>query len=266
MNRARLDGLAQRAGARPAAAHDDRALRHDVARRRAVRRRRPSPEDKLEIASAGRRGIDRIEAGFPRSRRRLARRRVVRCGSASRGLGLLPRRPGRCRGARRARRASLGDREPISDAKLEALGVSREKMLERIRGAARSPSAPGSGRVLRRRLLARRPRLLPPCLRGGGRGGRPGGRRRRHDRDRDPGGRRLPRRADGRLARRGDPGALARARRLRPRHRGCDRRRAGRRDVCRGRSTGWASGPGTPTWSRSRSRSRPSTGSRPVST
>ena len=98
------------------------------------------PEQKLEIARLlDELGIDRIEAGFPRVseddwdaveadlRRRPARR----------DLGLLARRAGRPRGARRARRPASVIESPISDLKLNAIGVSREKMLERITSAMR---------------------------------------------------------------------------------------------------------------------------------
>ena len=67
-------------------------------------------------------------------------------------------------------------------------------MLERIRerrvvrDRARHPR-----RVLRRRLVARRPRLLRPRLRRRRRGGSGGGRGRRHARDRDARGRGVPR-------------------------------------------------------------------------
>ncbi len=77
-SRQALDGQPEPEGARPAAARHRRALRHDAARRRADGRRRPLPEDKLEIARAlDAAGIDRIEAGLPpRLGRRLARRRA----------------------------------------------------------------------------------------------------------------------------------------------------------------------------------------------
>ena len=96
-------------------------------------------EQKLELARAlDAAGIDRIEAGFPaRLGRRLPRGRADRRrGPPRRGLGLLARRPGRRRRARRARACAASVIEsPISDGKLAALGVSRETMLERIRSA-----------------------------------------------------------------------------------------------------------------------------------
>ena len=103
-------------------------------------------------------------------------------------------------------------------------------MLERIRerGLVRDRER-HPRRVLRRRLLPRRPRVLRPGVRRGGRGGRRGDRRRRHPRHRDAGGGGAPRLAGARPARR--PGALARPRRLRARDGGRDRGRAGRRDV-----------------------------------
>ena len=194
-----------------------------------------TPEEKLEIARAlDAAGIDRIEAGFPRVS--ADDWRAVELISAA---GLRAEVWGFSRAVQADVEAlvELGVpasviESPISDAKLEALGVSHEKMLERIRSAVSfATGRRHQGRVLRRRLLAGRPRVLPPRLRGSRRGGRAGGRRRRHDRDRDARGGGVPRRPDGRLARRRDPGPLARARRLRARHRGGDRGRAGRRDL-----------------------------------
>ena len=97
-----------------------------------------SPEDKLEIARAlDAAGIDRIEAGFPRV-------------SAEdwRAVELIVAADLRAEvwGFSRAVQADVEAlvelgvpasviESPISDAKLEALGVSREKMLERITSA-----------------------------------------------------------------------------------------------------------------------------------
>jgi len=97
-----------------------------------------SPEDKLEIARAlDAAGVDRIEAGFPRVSEDDARAitLILKAGLDSEIWGFS--------------RAVRGDVEalvelgvqasviesPISDAKLAALGVSRETMLERIRSA-----------------------------------------------------------------------------------------------------------------------------------
>ena len=105
-----------------------------------------SPEDKLEIARAlDAAGIDRIEAGFPRV-------------SAEdwRAVELIVAADLRAEvwGFSRAVQADVEAlvelgvpasviESPISDAKLEALGVSREKMLERIRSAVSFASEAG---------------------------------------------------------------------------------------------------------------------------
>ena len=97
-----------------------------------------SPEDKLEIAKAlDAAGIDRIEAGFPRVS--ADDWRAVELVSAA---GLRAEVWGFSRAVQADVEAlvELGVpasviESPISDGKLEALGVSREKMLDRIRGA-----------------------------------------------------------------------------------------------------------------------------------
>jgi isopropylmalate/homocitrate/citramalate synthase len=97
-----------------------------------------SPGDKLEIATAlDRAGIDRIEAGFPRVSEddALAVELIV-------GANLDAEIWGFARAVQADVEAlvKLGVRasvveSPISDGKLEALGVSRQTMLERIRSA-----------------------------------------------------------------------------------------------------------------------------------
>jgi isopropylmalate/homocitrate/citramalate synthase len=97
-----------------------------------------SPGDKLEIATAlDRAGIDRIEAGFPRVSEddALAVELIV-------GANLDAEIWGFARAVQADVEAlvKLGVRasvveSPISDGKLEALGVSRETMLDRIRSA-----------------------------------------------------------------------------------------------------------------------------------
>jgi isopropylmalate/homocitrate/citramalate synthase len=97
-----------------------------------------SPGDKLEIATAlDRAGIDRIEAGFPRVSEddALAVELIV-------GANLDAEIWGFARAVQADIEAlvKLGVRasvveSPVSDAKLQALGVSRETMLERIRSA-----------------------------------------------------------------------------------------------------------------------------------
>lgn len=105
-----------------------------------------SPEDKLEIARAlDAAGVDRIEAGFPRVSE--DDRRAVELVA---GAGLAAEVWGFARAVRADVEAlvELGVRaavieSPISDGKLEALGVSRETMLERIEGAVSFAVAAG---------------------------------------------------------------------------------------------------------------------------
>ena len=133
------------------------------------------PAQKLEIAQPARRARDRPDRG--RLPARLGR--GLGGGQADRrGRASTPRS-----GASRARSpadlealVALGVRfsvieAPISDLKLDAIGVSRETMLERITSGAalrRRPRHPR--RLLRRRLHPRRPRLLPARLLDRGRG------------------------------------------------------------------------------------------------
>lgn len=105
-----------------------------------------SPEDKLEIARAlDAAGIDRIEAGFPRV-----------SDDDFRAVQLISEAGLRAEvwGFSRAVQADVEAlvelgvsasviESPISDAKLAALGVSREKMLERIRAAVEFAVASG---------------------------------------------------------------------------------------------------------------------------
>jgi isopropylmalate/homocitrate/citramalate synthase len=105
-----------------------------------------SPEQKLQIATAlSEAGVDRIEAGFPR---------VSEDDARAIELILEAELEAEIWGFSRAVRADvealveLGLRasvveSPISDGKLAALGVSREKMLERIREAVSFAAADG---------------------------------------------------------------------------------------------------------------------------
>ncbi len=105
-----------------------------------------TPEEKLEIAVAlDAAGIDRIEAGFPRVSAE-DWRAVELIGAA----GLRAEIWGFSRAVQADVEAlvELGVpasviESPISDAKLEALGVSHEKMLERIRSAVSFATAAG---------------------------------------------------------------------------------------------------------------------------
>jgi isopropylmalate/homocitrate/citramalate synthase len=98
------------------------------------------PEDKLEIARAlDEAGIDRIEAGFPRVSAEDAQaiRLIADAGLHAEVWGFSRAVPADVEAL-----VELGVRfavieSPISDLKLEALGVSRAKMLERIADAVR---------------------------------------------------------------------------------------------------------------------------------
>ena len=154
---------------------------------------------------------------------------------------------------------------PISDLKLDALGVAARRCS--TASGRRCASRPRHGitrRVLRRRLLPRRSRLLRRGLRAAGRGGRAGGRRRRHARDRGARGCRVSSSADRRPVgpdvpvhfHGHDDFGLATAASSPP------SRPA--RPGSRARSTAWASAPATRISARSRSRSRRSTAIRPA--
>ena len=97
-----------------------------------------SPEDKLEIARAlDRLGIGRIEAGFPRVSEddRRAIELIRDAGLEAEIWGFSRAVPADVEAlVELGLRASVIE-SPISDLKLEALGVSRETMLERIRKA-----------------------------------------------------------------------------------------------------------------------------------
>jgi isopropylmalate/homocitrate/citramalate synthase len=105
-----------------------------------------SPEQKVEIAKAlSNAGVDRIEAGFPR---------VSEDDARAIALILETDLEAEIWGFSRAVRADvealveLGVRSsviesPVSDGKLAALGVSRETMLERIRGAVSFAASEG---------------------------------------------------------------------------------------------------------------------------
>ena len=134
------------------------------------------PQQKLEIAlGLAEAGVERIEAGFPRvsSDDWEAVRLIAEAGLAAEIWGFS-----------RAVRADvealveLGVKasvieSPISDLKLGALGVTaRGDAQAHPRGRLVRGGERDHGRLLRRRLHARRPGLLRRGLRGRGRGGR----------------------------------------------------------------------------------------------
>ena len=105
-----------------------------------------SPDDKVAIARAlSEAGIDRIEAGFPRVSEEDAEaiRLIMQEDLQAEIWGFARAVPADVEAL-----AELGVRaavveSPISDAKLAALGVSRESMLERIRTAVRAATEAG---------------------------------------------------------------------------------------------------------------------------
>jgi isopropylmalate/homocitrate/citramalate synthase len=97
-----------------------------------------SPEDKLEIAHAlDRAGVDRIEAGFPRVSADDTRAisLILAAGLAAEVWGFSRAVPADVEALVELGLAASVIESPISDAKLAALGVSHETMLERIRSA-----------------------------------------------------------------------------------------------------------------------------------
>jgi isopropylmalate/homocitrate/citramalate synthase len=105
-----------------------------------------SPDDKVAIAKAlDAAGIDRIEAGFPRVSEEDAEaiRLIMREDLQAEVWGFARAVPADVEAL-----AELGVRaavveSPVSDAKLQALGVARETMLERIRTAVRAATEAG---------------------------------------------------------------------------------------------------------------------------
>jgi isopropylmalate/homocitrate/citramalate synthase len=97
-----------------------------------------SPEEKLEIAKAlDRAGVDRIEAGFPRVSADDTRAisLILEAGLEAEVWGFSRAVPADVEALVELGLAASVIESPISDAKLAALGVSRETMLERIRSA-----------------------------------------------------------------------------------------------------------------------------------
>ena len=96
------------------------------------------PEDKLEIARAlDDAGVDRIEAGFPRVSAEDAEaiRLIADAGLRAEVWGFSRAVPADVEALVELGVKAAVIESPISDLKLEALGVPREKMLERIAGA-----------------------------------------------------------------------------------------------------------------------------------
>ncbi len=97
-----------------------------------------SPEEKLEIAKAlDRAGVDRIEAGFPRVSADDTRAisLILEAGLEAEVWGFSRAVPADVEALVELGLAASVIESPISDAKLAALGVTRETMLERIRSA-----------------------------------------------------------------------------------------------------------------------------------
>jgi isopropylmalate/homocitrate/citramalate synthase len=104
------------------------------------------PEDKLEIARAlAEAGIDRIEAGFPRVSDDdwRAVELIAGAGLAAEVWGFSRAVPADVDALVELGVAASVIESPISDGKLQALGVSRETMLERIAGAVSFATANG---------------------------------------------------------------------------------------------------------------------------
>ena len=98
------------------------------------------PEEKLEIARAlDELGVDRIEAGFPRVSEddNRAVELVAGAGLRAEVWGFARAVPADLEALAALGVGAAVIESPISDLKLEALGVARETMLERIRGAMR---------------------------------------------------------------------------------------------------------------------------------
>jgi isopropylmalate/homocitrate/citramalate synthase len=105
-----------------------------------------SPEDKLEIASAlDALGIDRIEAGFPRVSEddRRAIELILAAGLQAEIWGFSRAVAADVQALVELGVAASVVESPISDLKLDALGVSRDTMLDRIRKAVAFAAAEG---------------------------------------------------------------------------------------------------------------------------
>ena len=146
------------------------------------------PEQKLEIARLlDELGIDRIEAGFPRVSQDDwdAVKLIAGAGLRAQVWGFSRAVPADLEALVELGVPASVIESPISDLKLNAIGVDREKMLGRITSAMRfAAEQRHTRRVLRGRLDSRGAGFLRTRLRLGCRGGGEGGRRRRHARHR----------------------------------------------------------------------------------
>ena len=189
------------------------------------------PEEKLEIARAlDAAGIDRIEAGFPRVSDDdwRAVELIAAAGLRAEVWGFSRAVQADVEALVELGVAASVIESPISDAKLEALGVSRETMLERIAKAVSFATANGIrvaffGVDSSRADLDFYRRAYAAAVEAGA--------QEVVVVDTIGIATRIPGRRDGRSPRPRDPRPLARARRLRARDRGGDRRRPGGRDV-----------------------------------
>ena len=99
------------------------------------------PDAKLEIARAlDRLGVDRIEAGFPRVSAADARaiELIASDGLAAEVWGFARAVPADVEALLELGVRAAVIESPVSDLKLEAYGISREKLLERVTGAVSS--------------------------------------------------------------------------------------------------------------------------------
>ena len=207
------------------------------------------PEQKLEIARLlDELGIDRIEAGFPRVSQDDwdAVKLIAAAGLRAQVWGFSRAVPADLEALVELGVPASVIESPISDLKLDAIGVDREKMLGRITSAMSFAAEHGIhaaffGVDSTRADPAFYERVYKSAVEAGARevavvdtlgiAVARGGRR--------------PRRQDGRVGRAGRAGALPRPQRLRARDRLGGRGRARRaRRGSTGRSTAWASAPG----------------------
>ena len=250
----RLDRRAERRVPRSAAASACTTRRCATASRRSASSSTRSRSSRsrgcsTSSASTGSRPGSRASRRTTGTRSKLDRRRRPARG----GVGLLPGRAGRPRGARRARRAGVGDR--VADLRPEAERDRRrprhdarpDHERDALRGRATGSTPPSSASTRRARSrTSTTASTRPPSRRARARSSS-------STRSASPRPRRWRSSSAGRveLGRAGRAGALPRPQRLRPRDRVRRRGRARRRATgCTGRSTAWASAPATRTSAR----------------